>query len=164
MKKCTAILFVLFIGVICSSQFARAENASVSIQPHFLQASLKSAGISSELILSSDTDFPCSLYIPSLHGSEVTLGFPAGGLLLGRPFSLEIDGMTALVQFTRDRKLEVVSGDINIQSIRAFSSVDCILTSIFNMADDILKNVTHLNIVGIVVAVLTGVVNILGCL
>ena len=163
MKKCTAVLFVLFVIVFCSSQLAHAGAASASIKPRFLQASLKSAGIASELILSSDTDFSRSLYIPGLNGSAVTIGFPAAGLLLGSPFLLEIDGVTALVTFTRDRKLEVVSGDSRIETVGAFGTVDCILSSVFGMVEDILKNVATLNILGIVSSVFTGVLNIIGC-
>ena len=164
MKKCSAVVFVLFVIVACSSQLAHAGAASASIKPQILQASLRSAGVASELVLSADADFPRTLHIPSLSGSAVTIGFPRAGLLLGRPFSLEIDGMTALVTFTQDRKLEIVSGDSRIESVGAFAMVDCILTSVFDMVDEILKNVSTLNILGIVAAVFTGVFNILGCI
>jgi len=164
MKKCTAVLFLLFVSVFCSAQFAHAGTTPAFIKPQFLQASLKSAGIASEYILSSDADYSRSLYIPSLKGSSVTIGFPAAGLLPGRPFLLEIDGVTALVTFTRDRKLGVVSGDSRIENVEAFGTVGCILTSVFGMVEDILNNVSELNIFGIVAAVFTGVMNILGCL
>jgi len=163
LRKSTAFIFALVAFVVCTEQFAYAGKTSASIQPKFLQASIKSAGIQSEIVLSSDAVFSRNLYIPDLKGSTVTIGFPATGLVPGKSFSLEIDGMMALVTYTHDRKLEVAAGDSRIETAGAFGLVSCILTSVFDMVEGILKNTATLNIFGIISAVFTGVINIIGC-
>lgn len=162
-QKSTAIVILFFIFACCNLQPAHAA-ATASIKPQLFKTSLKSAGIASELIRSADTDFPLSLYIPSLGDSSVSIGFPAGGLLQGKPFLLEIDGVTALVTYTTDRKLQVIDGDSRIETISAFGLVGCIIGSVFDMVGNILENVATLNILGIVASVFNGVISILSCI
>jgi hypothetical protein len=163
LQKSTVFIFALFAFVFCPVQFAHAGKTLAPIKPQVLQVYLQSAGIQSEIQPSSDTAFSHSLYIPNLKDSAVTMSFPAEGLLQGRTFELEIDGMTALATFTRDRKLEVAAGDSRIEEVEAFGAVSCILDSVFQMVDDILKNVFTLNIFGIIAAVFKGVINIISC-
>jgi len=163
LQKTTAFLFVLLAFVFCQAQFAHAGKTSATIKPQVLKAYLQTAGIESEILLSSDTAFAPGLYIPNLKDSAVTISFPAGGLLQGSTFELDIDGMTALVTFTRDRKLEIAAGDSRIEKVGAFGAVSCILDSVFDMVEGILRNVFSFNIFGILAAVFNGVINIISC-
>ncbi len=161
-RKTAALLTVLAAVLLCLARPASAETLSaMPVKPGALRALLATAGIGSEMLQPDDATR--SIHIPDLKGSDVIIGLPAAGILQGKTFSLEIDGMTALVRYTQDAGLGVVAGDSRIESVEAFGTVSCILTSVFEMVLNIVKNALTVNVLGILTAVFNGVLNIIGC-
>ncbi len=126
---------------------------------------IKAAGAYSEIIASDPlTGYPCSVYIPDLKGSTVTIGFPSSGLRPGKPFLLEIDGMLATVSCTRDGKLSVVDGDERIAAAGIFGTLECLFSAVLTMLADVFDSILSLDILGVLEAIVSGILGVIICI
>ena len=161
---------ILFIGyaacvlLLSMTAPAQARTFEPSLKPPLFQSSLKAAGIFSERIASDpDTGYTAGIYMPNFKGSAVTIGFPSTGLRRGAPFLLEIDGMTATVQYDGDGKLKIIDGDRRVADSSVFGIIECILSNALESVGDLIDSIAKLDILGIVQAVVKLVFGILDC-
>jgi hypothetical protein len=163
MKKFSIVGTVCLL-LICAAAPAQAQTWEPSLKPALFQSSLKAAGIFSERIASDpDTGYTAGIYMPNFKGSAVTIGFPAAGLRRGAPFLLEIDGMTATVQYDGDGTLKIIDGDQRVADSSVFGIIECILSNALESVGDLIDSIAHLNIPGIIQAVVKLVFGILDC-
>lgn len=163
-KKNFCIGFAACMLLLCVAVQAQAGTYGPSLKPAFVQQAIKTAGIYAEL---TDTEsvagYPCSMYIPNLQGSTVTIFFPKAGLRHGMPFLLEIDGMAAFVRCSDGGEFQFVGGDRRIVNAGVFDLVGCILNNILDSVADLIEAIASLNIVGIIEAAFQLVFGILTC-
>jgi hypothetical protein len=164
LKRNFCIVLTASLLLLCVTSPTQARTFEPSLNPAFVQQTLKTAGIYSEIIDSDPVaGYPYSVYIPNLKGSTVTISFPKAGLRSGIPFLLEIDGMTATVRCSDDGKLEFLGGDKRIVNSGVFDIIGCILNNILESVVDLIESIAKLNIAGILEAVFGLVSGIITC-
>jgi len=157
-----AVLCAIFL--VCSVQPVRAEQAEAAISPALFQRMMRIVGFNVETYHGPDKDYPYMVSVQGPKNISFTLGFPSGGIKRHVPFYLENDTTAAIVELTDAGTLAVLDGDARVVATGILSAIACILTTILNMVVDILEAVFTLNILGILAAVLDGVVSLLYCI
>lgn len=153
-----AMLLVGSAEPVCGAQ------PEAAISPALFQRMMRIVGFNVATYPGPDEDYPYMVSVQGLRDVSFTLGFPEGGIKPYTPFYLENDDAAALVELTDEGTIAVLEGDSRVVSTGILSAIACILTTILNMVADILEAVFTLNILGILEAVLDGVVSLLYCI
>ena len=160
----------LLTGLFCLFSFfcapgAFAGHASPALHPSFLKSMIQATGAYAEIIASDPaTGYPSCLFIPDFKGSTVTIGFPASGVLTGKPFMLEIDGMRASVICTREGKLSLVDGDERVISAGIFGTLECLFNTLLTMLAEMFDSVLSLDILGFFESIVSGILGVIICI
>lgn len=163
--KIFCIAFSACVLLLCRPVPIQAGSFEPVVQPALFQSALKAAGVFSERIVAdSQTGDICSVYIPDLKGSTVTIGFPSSGLKPGKPFFLEIDGMQATVTCTGDGKMSLIDGDERIIATGIFGTLECLFNTVLTMLADVFDAILTLDILGFLEAIVSGILGVIICI
>jgi hypothetical protein len=126
---------------------------------------LQATGTNAEIIASDPaTGYPSCVYIPDLKGSSVTIGFPASGVLPGKSFMLEIDGMQATVACAGDGRLRLVAGDERVRAAGIFGTLECLFNTILTMLAEVFDSILSLDILGFLESIVSGILGVIICI
>ncbi|MBN2107375.1 MAG: hypothetical protein JW832_08100 [Deltaproteobacteria bacterium] len=156
-------MFCFFSFSFTAGSFA--GHSSPALHPSFFQGMLQATGVSCEIIASDPSaGCPSCVYIPDLKGSTVTIGFPVSGLLPGKPFMLEIDGMQATVAFAGSGSLLFVDGDERVSAAGIFGTLECLFNTILTMLAEAFDSILSLDILGFLESIVSGILGVIICI
>lgn len=139
-----------------------AARVGVSIQPELARTVFSMAGLEFELVdLDRGDGFDRALYTDTIGGTTILIGFPLTGIGEGVPVLLGVDGDEVVIRVSKDGGTEVVAGNEEVMPEGIVDGVECLLSAVTNLVQDILD--ASLNPLSIIVLVINTVFTILGC-
>jgi hypothetical protein len=150
------------MALACGARAAYAAQPETGMSPALFQRMMLCIGLSATTQPGPDKAFPALVTVEGINNAWFAVGFPAGGLKRNAPFYLATDDGAGLVQLSDAGGLSVIAGDVRPSGI--LDALACILTTIALMVAEILTAALTLNILGILSAVLNGVVGLLSCI
>jgi hypothetical protein len=164
MKFVLIALILTFALVFCSSRNARAVQIEPGINPVLFQKIMTAAGLEAELAdAGGEGVWAAEVYV-DMQGVPVVFGFPEGGIKMGEPFFLAIDGHEAIVKLTDDGTIFLVEGDERITDGNVDNVFECILMNILEMVSEVINDVFTLQLGHIISAVISCVLDVISCI
>ncbi len=166
MKKLISCLLVMIVFLSLSplaSSSSLDDCERMTVQPELLQILLSLAGMETEIAnLNRGDCFERGIYIKGIKDVTLLIGFPKTGIRKGVPFLLSVEDTEVLVELSEGGSLNVIDGDERLIPSGIGDFIECI----FNAAGNLVKDIgdCSVNPFCIVVAALSGVFNILGCI
>ena len=164
LKTKSMVVLASCISLFCSFlPDCSASQGVIRVQPKMAQILLSMAGLETEIVELDRADgFDRTLYLGSLQGKSVSIGFPTTGVARGVPFLLTVEGEEIMVALSEDGMIEVVGGDASAVPSSIIDALECLLDTLVDLVRDILES--NLNVFNIIVLVVNGVFRILGCI
>ena len=161
--RCLLIVAICVSLVFCFSFSAQASQEVNVIQPEILQILLSMAGLEAQVLdLNREDGFEKGVCIEGVQDFRLLIGFPKTGIEKETPFLLSFEGAEVLVEVSEERGLIVIEGDDDLIPLGVVDFVECITSSVADLVQDISE--CGANPFCIVVAVISGVFRILGCI
>jgi len=157
------ILFACIMFVFCCFSNANAYQEENAVQPEILGLLLSMAGFETDVMeLNREDGFEEAIIIEGIQNVTLLIGFSQNGFKKGEPFLLSVDGAEVLVELSEEGNLIIVDGDGELIPSSIFDFVECILRTVSDLVQDILK--CGINPFCYVLEVFRAVFGILGCI